>query len=246
MRDARELGGAWRRYQRHGVAAPAPDLAGWVDHYWSVHWDYPEPYRQLIAPLPQVHFSVGSRGATVRGVVGGHRYETLAGRGRILGVAFRPGAFRPVLGAPVVTLTDRVADASAVFGATPPADPDISALEEFLRARLPAPTPASRAAVAAVALIAARPDLTRVDALAADLGSTVRGLQRQFAEHVGIGPKWVIRRYRLREAARRLDAGDPIDWPALAADLGYADQPHLVRDFTRLIGESPTRYAARY
>ncbi|MFC8042893.1 DUF6597 domain-containing transcriptional factor [Nocardia sp. NPDC057353] len=247
MRDARELGGAWRRHQRHETAAPAPELAGYVAHYWTVHWDYAEPYRQLITALPQVHLTVGGpAGATVRGVTRGHRHQTLTGRGRVFGVAFRPGAFRPILKAPVSGLTDRVAAAADVFGAEPPEHPDVASIEEFLLARLPEPDPASRAAVAAVAVIAADPELTRVDRLAAELGFPVRTLQRLFAEHVGVSPKWVLRRYRVHEVARRLEAGAAIDWPGLAAELGYADQAHFVRDFTRMMGEPPTRYAARY
>jgi len=74
----------------------------------------------------------------------------------------------------------------------------------------------------------------------------VRGLQRLFAEYVGIGPKWVIRRYRLREITERLAAGGPVDWAGLAAELGYADQAHLVRDFRAMVGETPTWYAQRY
>ncbi|MFC3965385.1 DUF6597 domain-containing transcriptional factor [Nocardia jiangsuensis] len=247
MRDARELGGAWRRFQRHRTAAPSPELAGYIEHYWTVHWDYAEPYRQLITALPRVHLTISSQvGATVRGVARGHRCQTLTGRGRVFGVAFRPGAFRPILGAPVSGLTDRVVDAVAVFGAEPPVCPEVAAIEEFLHPRLPEPGPAGRAAVEAVALIAARPDLTRVDQLATELGSPVRTLQRLFAEHVGVSPKWVLRRYRVHEVARRLEAGAEIDWPVLAADLGYADQAHFVRDFTRLMGEPPTRFAARY
>jgi AraC-like DNA-binding protein len=71
-------------------------------------------------------------------------------------------------------------------------------------------------------------------------------LQRLFAEHVGVPPKWVIRRYRLREVTDRLDAGEPVDWGPLAAELGYADQAHLTRDFAAMFGEPPTRYAERY
>lgn len=43
-----------------------------------------------------------------------------------------------------------------------------------------------------------------------------------------------------------LAAGDPVDWAGLALDLGYTDQPHLVRDLTALFGEPPTHYARRY
>jgi transcriptional regulator GlxA family with amidase domain len=97
-----------------------------------------------------------------------------------------------------------------------------------------------------MALIAADPTITRVHGLAAELGMSVRQLQRLFTEHVGVGPKWVIRRYRLYEVHRRLAAGARVDWATLAAELGYADQAHFTRDFTAMIGEPPTLYAQRY
>ena len=43
---------------------------------------------------------------------------------------------------------------------------------------------------------------------------------------------------------RFADAGGDVDWAALAADLGYADQAHLTRDFTATLGVPPSRYAA--
>ena len=73
---------------------------------------------------------------------------------------------------------------------------------------------------------------------------TPRTLQRLFADYVGVSPKWVMRRARLHEAAERADSGEPVDWAALASDLGYADQAHLTRDFTVTIGVPPARYAA--
>ncbi len=82
--------------------------------------------------------------------------------------------------------------------------------------------------------------------LAGRCGTSVRRVQRLFAEHVGVGPKWVIRRYRLHEITERLADGVDIDWAVLAADLGYADQPHLSRDFRKIFGEPPTSYAQRY
>ncbi|MGY0497852.1 helix-turn-helix domain-containing protein [Nocardia sp. FBN12] len=55
-----------------------------------------------------------------------------------------------------------------------------------------------------------------------------------------------MRRYRLHEVTERLADGVEIDWAALAAALGYADQAHLSRDFRTIFGEPPTRYAQRY
>ena len=45
----------------------------------------------------------------------------------------------------------------------------------------------------------------------------------------------------LADAAR---AGRPPSWSALAADLGYADQSHLARDFRATVGLTPSDYAA--
>ena len=73
----------------------------------------------------------------------------------------------------------------------------------------------------------------------------MRALQRLFAEYVGVSPKWTIRRYRLQEAAERLAAAESVDWPALALDLGYADQAHFIRDFKRMIGRAPAEYFKR-
>ncbi|GGU02878.1 helix-turn-helix domain-containing protein [Streptomyces coeruleorubidus] len=80
--------------------------------------------------------------------------------------------------------------------------------------------------------------------LAAFADMSARQLQRMFAEYVGIGPKWVIRRARIQEAAARA-AAEPQDWSALAAELGYADRAHFTRDFTASIGTSRHRTRVR-
>lgn len=242
-RDVRELHGAWSRYQRHGYHDPAPELAPWVERYWEARWDYAEPYRQKIVPYPNVHLSFGDGRADVNGVCSGFQIKVLEGRDHVFGVAFRPGCF---LGASVSTITDRVIPAAEVFGAGLPTTLDVPTVEAFLLDHLPEPDARTEEAAAAVALIAADKAVTRVETLADALGVSVRGLQRLFAEYVGIGPKWVIRRYRLHEVTSRMAEGGEIDWAALAADLGYADQGHFIRDFRNMFGEPPTWYAERY
>src|SRR5690606_40935481 len=53
---------------------------------------------------------------------------------------------------------------------------------------------------ALVERVAADPAFLTVADLAREAGTTARELQRRFADHVGLGPKAVIRRYRLYEA----------------------------------------------
>lgn len=256
-RDHRELAGAWSSFQRHWYADPGQDLAPFVARYWFVEWDYGRsPYHQLIVPYPNMQLTfVNDTAGTVHGVVRGHVFRTLEGAGRVFGVAFRPGCFRPFLRTPASALTDRTVDAREVFGPDVPQRAMAGAsdetgmldiVERLLLANLPPHDPVAPAVADIVARIAAEPDITRVDTLADRLGTSVRGLQRQFAEYVGIGPKWVIRRYRLDEVQRRLETGDTVNWARLAVELGYADQAHFTRDFTAMIGEPPTRYAQRY
>ncbi|MFC5065994.1 helix-turn-helix domain-containing protein [Actinomycetospora atypica] len=243
MRDDRELDGAWRRHQTHSRLAPAADLAPFVDHYWAVTWAYAEPYRQKVPPSVSVHVTARDGDPPVwQGVTTRHVVRELGGRGGVVGAALRPGTARAVLGRPVRTLTDASTPAGGPAGIV-----GTGALEAWLRTLLPAtPSPAALEAAAAVDLVRTDPGITRVEELARRCGCHVRRLQRLFAEHVGVGPKWVVRRYRLHEVTERLDAGRAVAWAQVAAELGFADQAHLVREFTALVGESPTAYAARY
>jgi len=83
-----------------------------VERYWEARWDYAEPYRQKIVPYPNVHLSFGAGRADVSGVCSGYQIKVLEGRGHVFGVAFRPGCFRPFLGASVSMITDRVVPAT--------------------------------------------------------------------------------------------------------------------------------------
>jgi AraC-like DNA-binding protein len=103
----------------------------------------------------------------------------------------------------------------------------------------------TRQAVEAAELAASDRSLVRADQLAERVGRDLRSLQRLFAEHVGLSPKQVLRRYRLLEAAERTSRDERVAWDTLALDLGFSDQSHLVRDFTATFGISPARYAAQ-
>jgi AraC-like DNA-binding protein len=80
-----------------------------------------------------------------------------------------------------------------------------------------------------------------VEDLVARWEMPTRTLQRLFARYVGVTPKWVIRRYRLHEAAERL-AVPGVSQSQLAAELGYSDQAHFIRDFRAVVGMSPAAY----
>jgi AraC-like DNA-binding protein len=247
---------------------PSDPLAPFVEYYWIPRWDLrgEPPHAQTILPHPNVHLVFEASGAGIFGVDRRLFTRSLSGLGLAFGVRFLAGCFRPFWQAPISQLTDRVVPAARLFGpqaektrqaimrvsadsadSADSAEADawmIGYAEALLCSVRPDQDPVAEQVAALVSRITADPGLRRVDQLAAASGMTARSLQRLFADYVGVSPKWVMRRARLHEAAERADSGEPVDWASLAADLGYADQAHLTRDFTATIGISPTRYAA--
>jgi AraC-like DNA-binding protein len=242
-----------RRHFRLTREPPSDDLATWVDRHWMVEWDLTEPYTQELLNHPTINVAVEPGTAAVYGIATGRARQTIDGAGRVVGIKFRPGAFQPFYGRSVHQLTNRVVPIAAVFG---PAGDELAAavraerdapfavMEDFLRARLPPPDPQLDVIAAIVRTMLDDPAVVRVDALAARHGMSPRTLQRLFRRYVGVSPKWVLKRYRLHEAAERIAEGRDGDWAATALELGYVDQAHFIRDFKALIGTSPARYAA--
>jgi AraC-like DNA-binding protein len=239
-----------------GVARywPSPDLAPFVEHYWTVRWDLAEPRVTETLPHPCIHMVLEATHAEIVGVMRTRFTRRLMGRGRVLGTRFRPGAFRAFVRKPVSSLTGRRVALTDVFGPRAATlgeralrhDDDREAyavVERFLRSLKPRESGAMALAVRIAGRIAEDRSISRVSQLTRDYGLGLRGLQRLFREHLGVSPKWVIQRHRLLEAAERVAAGRIVDWADFALELGYADQAHFIRDFKRLVGESPAEYA---
>lgn len=227
-----------------------------VDRYWLVRWSLPpgraHPQRVLTHPVANLVFEDGA--ATLGGVATRAFERDLVGSGRALGVMFRPAGLRALVDRPASDLTDRSVSAASVLG---DAVDDLAAsvaeesddavarglVEAWLEPLVPARPHACEATMRLVERAADDLDLARVDDLASDAAVSVRTLQRRFLDHVGVSPKWVLQRYRLYEAGERARAVMDVDWAAVAHDLGFSDQSHLVRDFAAAFGMPPARYA---
>lgn len=243
---------------RHERRLPSAPLAELVEHYWFVRWDLRDlpPQQQATLPHPNVHLVIERGDAQVYGVHTDRFERRLEGLDFAFGVKFKAGGFQPFLRAPVATLANRAMPAHSVFGdaahrlaqrIAPDADAGMAAMctvaDDFLLAQLPPPDPDVAHASALVAAIAADIGMTSVESLMATAALDKRALQRLFQKYVGIGPKWVIKRYRLHEAIARMQDGAAVSWAALAQEWGYYDQAHFGRDFRALVGRSPSEYA---
>jgi AraC-like DNA-binding protein len=82
----------------------------------------------------------------------------------------------------------------------------------------------------------------RVGEVSRELGLLPRTLRRRFTAQVGLTPKRFAMVQRMRRVVRDLDGQRQVDWAAVAARHGYADQPHLADEFRVLAGVTPNEY----
>jgi AraC-like DNA-binding protein len=173
------------------------------------------------------------------------------GRIDIVGVRLQPWAGAAVLGTSMGKFRDRclpLADVSP--GAlidlagqlrNEPADDARFQVAAATVVRVPRqrPDPVVRAAIE---LIPGYAEAPTVGELARRVGRSVRTMQRVFAEEVGLSPKELLRIARVQRALALSRAEPPLRWITIAAQAGYHDQPHLVREFHELVGCTPSEF----
>jgi AraC-like DNA-binding protein len=247
-----------------------PDLAPYVERFWSVSWDRrgQPTYRSEVLSHPSVNVCVESGSgerhghplpaALVHGVVTRRFVIDLAGWGAVTGAKLRPGGFVALTGAAVPigavrplgeVLPDAIGPVAAqrLVRAVLAVDGDPERTDLLQAALLPLagasrPAPEYHELQGILVSMADDRTLVRVDDVARLAGSTPRSLQRLFARYLGVGPKWVLARYRLQDAAAAIDSGEATDLAGLAVALGWFDQAHFSRDFRALVGQTPSAY----
>lgn len=241
-------------YREH---PPSPALAPWVECYWTMRATAAPPRANRVLPDGSADIIVDLARGTDAFAVGPMRTAAVIPVGGSIdyfGIRFRPGAGAHFLGAPLGEMCDVRVPLDALWGAlanelaevlaaAPPAE-RVRHTERVLWRRL-ADVRDDQALVArAVAQMRRVRGGVGVRALAEALGVNERRLERAFAHHVGLSPKFLARVERFAYAVRLVDDGAPRAWSTLAYDAGYADQSHLVREFRALAGVTPAMLAA--
>ncbi|HEX4358980.1 MAG TPA: helix-turn-helix domain-containing protein [Pseudonocardia sp.] len=220
--------------------APPPEWAGvarcgWVQRIGA------GAYRQRVLPDGHADVLVDERGrAVLVGPATGVALPVLPAGATVWGLRWRFDGVRPVFGVPASALTDAVVPLDALLDG-----PRARALADAVGCN-------DEAAVRAVGrwLGGVRPD-ARVGAaarllwhgpaldvaeVAARVGLSARQLRRALHTEVGLGPKTFQRIGRLQRFLALAEAGPGQGLAVLAAEAGYADQPHLSRETRALAG----------
>lgn len=161
-----------------------------------------------------------------------------------------------VLGLPIDQLGDQIVDLSDVLDApnrwlgdqlreAPTWRRRYTLLDRFLLQRVdrgPRPSPEVRQAWWR---LAATGGSVPIGQIAREVGWSHKHLITRFRQQIGLAPKTAAQVVRFDRMWRAMDTHPAPDWGRLAADAGYADQAHLIRDFRRYTGTTPAALLAR-
>lgn len=230
----------------------------------SVRWSEPGPASRPDTGLPETlrtgTFRPGTRwretrvgGAALCGVRDQPKLIDTIDQRWVLGVSFRPGGTWPFFGPPTSATAGQLVDLAdrEMWGrdgavlrdrllSLPTPEARMRLLEETLVARASRPLEWEREIRYAVSRLHAG---TPVGEVADRVGAAPGRFGRRFADRIGLLPK---RFARVRRFQRVLSVAsgcvEELDWARLAADHGYVDQSHLIRDFREFAGITPTAY----
>jgi AraC-like DNA-binding protein len=256
----------------HRQVSPGELLADYVDWFWMLQAPahlLPERERRPADGRVEVVFHFA--GAYTHAPADGHREIPLLQKSALLGprsrgyvvepvgqissvmIRFRPGGLAPFLPLPLDELVDQAVELDQLWGQAAKRWEEqvfnASSLEQcrdlltrILLSQFRA-QPHWQAMQAALRRIDALEGNISICALADELGWSQRHLERLFAQAVGISPKHYARIARFRHLSRTAARPHPGQTLGrLAADFGYSDQSHLVREVTSLAGMAPQEF----
>ena len=169
----------------------------------------------------------------------------------VMAVHFRPGGAFPFLPIPLGDIENACIGVDDVWGTegrdlherlieTASVQARFGILEQFLLSRPSRAIGRQPGVAAAIAAIENDPSIRMAD-IRDQVGMPAKRLIAMFRAEVGLSPKAYARVRRLQAALRLLGAG-PLSGARVAAEVGYFDQAHFVRDFESFTGMTPTQY----
>lgn len=251
--------------------APKPPINEFVDYFWLFDGGQ-APRKERIVPSGTselvinlrddeicIHHPAHSKqhrrlsGAVLSGtyssilVVNAMQHESM------LGVHFKSGGAFPFLGALASELTDAHADLADLWSR--PANQlrerlcdaltpwhRFQIMEEVLTGRLRCSRKGHVAVEIALNKFGPFGTGALVRDVARDVGLCQRQFRKVFAAQVGLTPKVFCRILRFQRVRTIADQIENPDWARIASICGYFDQSHLINDFQKFSGFSPTEY----
>jgi AraC-like DNA-binding protein len=207
----------------------------------------PEPLRLFRSSDDAVGYTVGH--ALVGGVRSAHYIRDVSSPSCAVGAILRPGAAELLFRASAEEFAERHTQLDCLWSDTDAIHAQLTEartleqrlvhLENALLSRLPK----VHGLHPAVAVALEHFDgMTRVQTVVEHTGYSHRRFIAQFRRAVGLTPKTYLRVQRFQQALVLAHDQATPDWSQIAAELGFTDQSHLIRDFKAFAGITPEQY----
>ncbi len=194
-------------------------------------------------------------GAVIQGAQDRMHLRDTHAASAVVGVHFKPGGAAAFFGGALPELHNRTVLLDALWGPSVGVLRDelqetrgpharLLRLEAYLMARLQHAPPADTMVMAALQTLARQPSAAFIEPVQRASGCGPTQFISRFERTVGLTPKRYARVLRFHALIQTLALDAPRDWALTAAEAGYADQSHLIHEFKRLAGVTPSAYRA--
>lgn len=258
---------AGMRYQEY---KPPNELAAWIKLFWVFEScsDDPVPETIVADGFPEliIHFrspfaEVDRAGRSLKqpaAVACGQLTRPLVLHSSLdagmIGIRFQPSGMAPFLAASMQSLTDARVPAEDLFVDIDRLIEDIvessndaqriAACNRFLMRSIDLDREDSSIRRALDKVMHTCGNIS-VESLCTLMGTSRRSLELAFQREVGTSPKMYCRITRFRHLFDAMsESGPSVNWLQIALESGFFDQPHMIRDFRRFAGDSPTSFLA--
>jgi AraC-like DNA-binding protein len=234
---------------------PATVLQPYIDIYWQLSGHFMQNEALTLLPaggvslfvnlgedITSTRFETSIKGGNVF-IVGPMKQtdvQVLSGEVMLFGINFKPGAFK------YFYKYDALCYISDQFlGFDQRHFPDVKKsmrnfvayLDQFYYNRLSVP---KFSMLNIAADISRHRGILKIDSLAKKHCTTIRQLERQFKQEIGLSPKELINLERFTNAYSKLQTRSKESLSEIAWDCGYYDHAHMTNDFKRYTGKTPT------
>jgi AraC-like DNA-binding protein len=251
---------------------PPRPLSDFVDLFWYCENPSPPSRRERVMPSARMALVINllddrltcilggnegqatySRGICIAGAYSQHAALDTAEQRKIMGVHFKPGGLYPFIAPPADSFLDVDVSLEQLWGShahslhqhlieAPTAELKFAILEHALLER--AARPIERHPVVQFALreFDQAPQLKTIGALVRETGLSPKRFIRLFSQQVGFAPKLYCRIHRFQRVLKAIERNRSVEWAGIAADCGYYDQAHFIRDFRAFSGWNPSAF----
>ncbi len=244
----------------YGEFSPSPKLQQWLAAYWyfkvdddvgEIEHTIPPNGGSVLSLLPDSLSKFSGPCTTAQSV-------TIRGGMSVYGAIFWPGAASAFFNVDMNKLKPPHTPAENIL----PADSNLKlsklieqgafegnlteSFDDLFSSLASAASPLDEVVMKAVFQITHSHGKASVQELMEGLPMSPRQFRRRFINQVGLSPKKLLRIQRLRRCMKESVFKKQSSWVELAANHGYADQAHLIREFRNVLGMTPSEFEAHF